>query len=208
MNEPKLNCSLCQRLCEFRKLNQQKFPAYRNAPVPSFGDINSQILIVGLAPGLHGANNTGRPFTNDYAGDLLYPTLKNLGLAKGNYDCRADDGFELLNCRITNAVRCVPPENKPTPEEIKTCLNFLRAEIASMQNLKIILALGGIAHNAVLKLFSLRASEFKFGHSNTFKIGKFITLVDSYHCSRYNTSTKRLTEAMFIEVVKKVKKLV
>jgi uracil-DNA glycosylase family 4 len=204
VKEPSSHCALCPRLCEFRKQNQSKYPKYKNAPVPAFGNLSAEVLVVGLAPGLHGANNTGRPFTNDYAGDLLYPTLKKFGLGKGDYDCRADDGFELINCRITNAVRCAPPENKPTPEEIKTCHQFLQEEIAHMPNLRVILALGGIAHNAVLRLFNLLPSKHKFGHGNSFSMGKNIQLIDSYHCSRYNTSTKRLTEKMFLDIFEKI----
>jgi uracil-DNA glycosylase family 4 len=198
---PAADCPLCPRLCAFRYENSRAYPNYHNAPVPSFGKIEARILIVGLAPGLQGANATGRPFTNDYAGDLLYATLLKFGLARGEYACRADDGLELIDCRITNAVRCVPPQNKPTPAEQATCRPFLQNEIAAMPNLRHILALGSIAHQAVLDCFGLKKSRFKFGHGAKHAISDKITLFDSYHCSRYNTNTKRLTTEMFEAVI-------
>jgi len=201
---PPHNCSLCPRLVEFRCANAAKFPDKFNAPVPSFGDLDAEILIAGLAPGLKGANFTGRPFTGDYAGDLLYATLQEFGLARGTYDKRADDGLTLVNTRITNAVRCVPPENKPTTEETNICLDFLRDEIAAMPNLKVILSLGGISHKAVLKTFGHKQSAFKFGHRAVHQIAEKITLVDSYHCSRYNTQTRRLTPEMFADVFRDI----
>ena len=147
---PGRDCDLCPRLVDFRKNNRIKFPTYFNGPVPPFGDLNAEVLIVGLAPGLNGANQTARPFTNDYAGEVLYPALKKHGLAYGNYGARKDDGFELINVRVTNSVRCVPPENKPIGEEVRNCGAFLREEIASMPKLKVILTLGSLAHGAVL----------------------------------------------------------
>jgi uracil-DNA glycosylase family 4 len=199
------DCPLCPRLAEFRQANRQIYPTFHNAPVPAFGALDAPLLIVGLAPGLKGANQTGRPFTNDYAGDLLYPTLLKMGLAKGTYDRRADDGLALVNTRITNAVRCVPPQNKPIPAEEKTCrTHFLIPEIAAMKNLKAVLALGGLSHGSVLKLFGRKLSQFKFAHGAQHQISDSVTLFDSYHCSRYNTNTGVLTTAMFEDVVRAV----
>ena len=173
--------------------------------MPSFGALDAPLLIVGLAPGLKGANRTGRPFTGDYAGDLLYGTLKRQGLARGEYRQRIDDGFELVGVRVTNAVRCVPPENKPLPAEINTCRKFLSAEIAAMPNLKAILALGQIAHNSVLNALGVRKKDHAFAHGARHEHGP-VTLLASYHCSRYNTNTGVLTEKMFNEVVTAAKK--
>jgi uracil-DNA glycosylase len=202
---PAPDCGLCSRLCDFRAENRKKFPHFYNAPVPSFGPISARILIVGLAPGLKGANATGRPFTNDYAGDLLYASLIKAGLAKGVYGKRADDGLILQDCRITNAVRCVPPQNKPLPEEQKTCRPFLKREIAAMPNLRHILVLGLIAHQAVLASFGLKKSQYKFAHGAVHALGGDLRLFNSYHCSRYNTQTKRLTETMFMQVIEKLR---
>jgi uracil-DNA glycosylase len=201
---PPHDCSLCPRLVGFREGNQVKFPDKFNAPVPPFGGLDAHLLIVGLAPGLQGANFSGRPFTGDYAGDLLYATLLKFGLAKGEYKERADDGLELVGVRITNAVRCVPPENKPLPAEEKTCRPFLVHEIAAMPNLKTILSLGLVSHNAVLKTFGLKAAAFKFAHGAVHDIGRGLRLLDSYHCSRYNTNTGRLTTEMFEDVFKNI----
>lgn len=206
-NSPDKNCSLCPRLADFRSDNQKKFPDKFNAPVPAFGDADPLLLVVGLAPGLRGANFTGRPFTADYAGDLLYPTLVKFGFAKGIYDERIDDGLTLVDARITNAVRCVPPENKPTPEEMKKCLPFLESEMASFKKLKTVIALGTIAHNSVLKSLGLKIGGYKFGHGKEYllcpekNLGHAVTLIDSYHCSRYNVNTKRLTTEMFEDVM-------
>ncbi|MEZ5814687.1 MAG: uracil-DNA glycosylase [Alphaproteobacteria bacterium] len=197
---PAPNCALCPRLAAFRAENRTKFPNQFNAPVPSFGGPDAEILIVGLAPGLKGANFSGRPFTGDYAGDLLYATLLKFGLAKGVYEKHKDDGLELVNCRITNAVRCVPPENKPTTEEEATCRPFLVDEIAAMANLRVIVSLGLISHKAVVKTFGLKQSAFKFAHGVSHRLTETIRLVDSYHCSRYNTQTGRLTAEMFEEI--------
>ncbi len=205
---PQKNCSLCPRLLEFRADNKKKFPSYYNAPVPSFGDLSAQVLIVGLAPGLHGANQTGRPFTNDYAGDILYPALKKFKLAEGNYTKRADDGFKLINVRITNSVRCVPPQNKVTGDEVKTCGQFLIQEIAAMPNLKVILTLGAVAHNAVLGVLGYKKSAFKFAHGAIHHLDKHnLIMINSYHTSRYNINTGVLTEEMFAEVIKKIKEV-
>jgi len=199
--EPPRDCPLCPRLAEFRGDNRKARPDYFNAPVPTFGLPSARLLIVGLAPGMHGANRTGRPFTGDFAGDLLYATLLKHGLAKGTYDERADDGLELVDCAITNAVRFVPPQNKPLPAEITTCRQFLMAQIAGMAHLHAILALGKIAHDSVCR--ALYATH-PFGHGKSYRIGK-IHLIASYHCSRYNTNTGVLTAAMFDDVVKRAK---
>ncbi len=201
---PQHDCSLCPRLVTFREENAKKFPDKHNAPVPSFGDLDAQVLILGLAPGLKGANFTGRPFTGDYAGDLLYDTLLKFGLASGTYDKHKDDGLSLIKCRISNAVRCVPPENKPTTQEINQCLGFLEDEIQAMKNLKIIVSLGLVSHNAALKALGHKISGFKFAHQARHKLTNTLTLIDSYHCSRYNTQTGRLTTAMFENVFKDV----
>jgi uracil-DNA glycosylase family 4 len=195
-SEPPRNCPLCPRLFEFRTANRAAYPDYFNNPVPGFGDRNGRLLIVGLAPGLHGANRTGRPFTGDYAGDLLYSSLLRHGLARGTYQQRADDGLELIDCMITNTVRCVPPENKPRPAEIKTCRQFLSAQLASMPNLRALLTLGRIAHESVCKALEIPAREFPFAHGAQHN-RENLTLVASYHCSRYNTNTGVLTPEMF-----------
>ena len=197
---PPADCPLCPRLLEFRQANRKAFPEFFNEPVPSYGALDARLLIVGLAPGLKGANRTGRPFTGDYAGELLYGSLKRHGLAHGTYGARADDGFELIGVRISNAVRCVPPENKPLPVEIKTCRTFLIAEIDAMPNLKAILALGQISHDSVASALSLKKKDHRFAHGARYK-GEKLTLLASYHCSRYNTNTGVLTEAMFDAVM-------
>ena len=206
--EPDRACGLCPRLAGFREQNRSRHAGFHNAPVPSFGGARPSLLIVGLAPGLKGANRTGRPFTGDYAGDLLYPTLLKFGLARGSYGAEPDDGLELVDCRITNAVRCVPPENKPTTEEIKTCNGFLRGEIQALRpGLKAVLALGGIAHGATLTALGMRKSAFKFGHGALHPLPDGLVLANSYHCSRYNTNTGRLTPAMFEEVFASLRSL-
>lgn len=206
--EPEPGCARCERLVAFRQANQAAYPDFHNAPVKSFGPLSAQVLVVGLAPGLKGANWSGRPFTGDYAGDLLYPTLLKFGLGRGTYGAHADDGLELVNCRITNAVRCVPPQNKVVGAEIKACSPFLSAEIEAMTNLKSIIALGTVAHNAVLRVFGHKLSAFKFAHCAQHDLGhdlaKGLIMTDSYHCSRYNTNTGRLTVAMFHDVFKTV----
>lgn len=196
-HQPKADCALCPRLTAFRADNRALYPDFHNAPVPSFGDLDARLLIVGLAPGLKGANQTGRPFTGDYAGDLLYATLLKYEFATGSYGATAADGLALAEARITNAVRCVPPQNKPVGAEAKNCRPFLTAEIAAMPNLKIVLALGTLAHNGVLASLGLKQSAAKFGHGAFHDLGEGLLLADSYHCSRYNTNTGRLTEDMF-----------
>jgi uracil-DNA glycosylase len=198
--EPDRDCPLCPRLVDFRLKQRAAFPDWHNAPVPCFGDDAGRLLIVGLAPGLRGANRTGRPFTGDYAGNLLYATLLKFGFARGDYKERPDDGLTLVDCRIANAVRCVPPENKPEPSEIKTCHPFLVAEIAAMKNLRAIMALGKIAHDATVRALGGRLAAHVFAHGAVHRFDT-VTLTDSYHCSRYNTNTGRLTTAMFETVV-------
>jgi uracil-DNA glycosylase family 4 len=193
---PKL-CVLCPRLVAFRDLNRAKAPDWYNGAVPSFGDPEGRLLIVGLAPGLNGANRTGRPFTGDYAGDLLYSTLLKFGFARGEYAARPDDGLTLVDCIISNAVRCVPPENKPTPEEAATCRGFLKARIAALPNVQAIVALGRIAHDSTLAAFGCRKSLFPFAHGSRQTLPNGLQLFDSFHCSRYNTNTGRLTPEMF-----------
>ena len=202
---PPHDCPLCPRLADFRAANRKKYPDWFNAPVPSFGPLTAKLLIVGLAPGLQGANRTGRPFTGDWAGDLLYATLLKHGLARGTYDERADDGLELVDCRIANSVRCVPPQNKPEPSEIKTCRQFLKSELETLPNVKALLALGKIAHDSVCDTLGLRKATHPFKHGGAYDSGKF-KLISSYHCSRYNTNTGVLTTAMFEKVVAQAKK--
>lgn len=197
---PSRNCRLCPRLAAFREVHRAAHSEWFNAPVPSFGDDDAELLIVGLAPGLKGANRTGRPFTGDYAGGLLYPTLRKFGLAEGVYDARPDDGVLLRRARITNAVRCVPPQNKPEPGEIATCRRFLAAEIVSMSQLRAILALGAIAHHTVLDALGLRRRLFPFAHGTLHRLPDSTLLADSYHCSRLNTNTGKLTVEMFESV--------
>lgn len=205
--DPTRDCPHCPRLVEFRLANRAAFPDFFNAPVPSFGPADARLLIVGLAPGLRGANRTGRPFTGDYAGDLLYETLSRHGFARGRYDKRPDDGLELVDCRITNAVRCVPPENKPVGAEVNACRTFLVETMAGMPALRTILVLGAVAHGATLGALGLRKSAYKFGHGAVHPLPDGRTLVGSYHCSRYNTNTGVLTEAMFDAVFRQVRTL-
>jgi len=193
------DCPLCPRLTAFRARWRAAEPDWFNAPVRSFGDRQARFLIAGLAPGLRGANRTGRPFTGDYAGDLLYATLLEYGFAAGHYDERPDDGLTLVDCRISNAVRCVPPENKPTGAEIATCRRFLAATLAGMPRLTVVLALGRIAHDSAVTALGARPARHAFAHRARHEIGR-IRLYDSYHCSRYNTNTGRLTEQMFRDV--------
>lgn len=190
-------CRLCPRLAGFLDQVKVQHPLYYAKPVPQFGDAAPQLLIVGLAPGMHGANRTGRPFTGDYAGILLYETLHRYGYASAAQSLSADDGLQLTGCRISNAVKCLPPENKPTGEEIATCNRYLAAELAALPASTVILALGNVAHLAVLKAFKLKVSGYKFGHASRHVLPNGRTLYDSYHCSRYNTQTRRLTAAMF-----------
>ena len=206
LTEPKKNCSICPRLVNFRKDNKEKNPSWFNSPVPSFGEISSEIIIVGLAPGLKGANKTGRPFTGDFAGDLLYQTLEKFELSNGEYMATNDDNLELKNCTITNSVRCVPPKNKPSTEEINNCKKFLLNTINSHKNLKVIIALGHIAHRSIVSIYKQKQSKYQFSHGKVHTLKNFL-LIDSYHCSRYNTNTGRLTEDMFEKVFEKAKSL-
>jgi len=199
--QPPHDCPLCPRLVEYRSANQRSHPDWFNGPVPSLGDGSARFLVVGMAPGVKGANRTGRPFTGDHAGVLLYETLIRFGLANGVYDARADDGMELRNCRVVNAVRCVPPANLPQPVEVRTCNQFLAAELESLPRLRAVLALGVLAHAAVLRACGIPASRIKFRHGDITKLPSGLLLADSYHVSRYNTNTGLLTRAMFERVV-------
>jgi uracil-DNA glycosylase family 4 len=201
---PDRNCPLCPRLVAFRNGWREREPQWFNAPVDSFGSRDARLLIVGLAPGLRGANRTGRPFTGDYAGDLLYATLQEFGFANGRYQARPDDGLELIDCRITNAVRCVPPANKPTPQEITTCRNFLIATIDGMSALRVVVALGRVAHETFIVAQGARRSAYPFGHGRAHAMSS-LKLFDSYHCSRYNTNTGVLTPQMFRDVFAQVR---
>jgi uracil-DNA glycosylase len=216
--EPDPDCSLCPRLATFRDSLRAAQPGWHNAPVPAFGALNARLLVVGLAPGLRGANRTGRPFTGDYAGELLYETLIEFGFAMGAYGASIDDGLRLVSCEITNAVRCVPPQNKPMPSEIKSCRPFLAATIAALPDLCAIVALGRIAHESVIRAFGLKPAAFPFAHGaeHVLVAGETarhrfpasagaVSLVDSYHCSRYNTNTGVLTQEMFRAVFAKVR---
>ena len=203
--EPSKNCSRCSRLKNFRTENKKKYPSWFNAPVPSILNINSELLIVGLAPGITGANRTGRPFTGDHAGLILFSTLKKFGFSRGLYKENGFDSLKLDNCSITNAVRCVPPKNLPNINEIKNCEIFLQTTIKEHKNLKLIIALGLISHKSIVSSFGFKQKDFKFGHKNKHKINQSITLIDSYHCSRYNTNTKRLTQSMFDEIFTETK---
>lgn len=204
---PTADCALCPRLAEYRAQNRAENPDWFNAPVPSFGPPEARLLIVGMAPGVRGANRTGRPFTGDYAGVLLYETLLKYGFATApqGYQARADDGLTLVDCRIANAVRCVPPANLPVPQEVATCNRFLVSELASMPRLQIVLSLGVLSHAAVLRASGLTLSRFRFRHGASYELPDGLRLVDSYHVSRYNTSTKRLTTAMFEDVVASIR---
>jgi uracil-DNA glycosylase len=195
------DCTRCPRLAEFLAETHHRYPQYFARPVPSFGAAAPRILIVGLAPGMHGANRTGRPFTGDYAGILLYETLHELGLATRPESASADDGLELRNARIANAVKCVPPENKPLPDEIRQCNAYLQTELAELKSVRVVLALGRIAHDGVLLALGLKRSQFAFGHGREHALDATRYLVDSYHCSRYNTSTGVLTAEMFKKVM-------
>lgn len=198
--EPALDCPRCERLVEYRRANRARMPDGYNAPVRSFGPVDARLLVVGLAPGVNGANRTGRPFTGDWAGDLLYETLEQYRFASGTYEERADDSLELVDCMVTNAVRCVPPANKPTPHEIATCRSFLTERIGAMPSLLAVVALGRIAHESVVRACGGRLAAFSFAHGRRADIAfgtKRLALFDSYHCSRYNTNTGVLTPAMF-----------
>ncbi len=200
--EPQQDCPLCPRLAAYRAGNRAGQPTWFNAPVPSFGSAESRLLVIGMAPGVRGANRTGRPFTGDHAGNLLYQTLLRFGFARGTYRADPADGLELVDCRIANAVRCVPPANLPTPLEVRTCNPFLQAELQNLPNLRVIIVLGLLAHAATLRALGLRQSQCKFAHGAIHTLPDGRMLADSYHVSRYNTNTGRLTETMFEDVVR------
>ncbi|MEJ2374832.1 MAG: uracil-DNA glycosylase [Pseudolabrys sp.] len=205
--KPGRDCPRCPRLVAFRKEWRRREPTWFNAPVPSFGPVDAKLLIVGLAPGLQGANRTGRPFTGDYAGVLLYETLLHYKFARGEYGADPDDGLTLTDCRITNAVRCVPPENKPTPAEIRTCREFLIPTIHEMKRLRAILVLGRVAHESVVAALAGKKSAALFKHGSRHEVGGY-ALFSSYHCSRYNTNTGVLTPEMFQDVFRNVRAFV
>jgi len=203
-----LDCRQCPRLSDFLDENKQQYPDYHARPVAPFGVKNPKLLIVGLAPGMHGANATGRPFTGDHAGILLYQTLFYTGFSNRPVSASADDALKLKQCRITNAVKCLPPQNKPTGEEMRTCNQFLRAELESLRKGTCVLALGTIAHGAVLRALGLKLKDYPFGHNQLHALPQGISLLDSYHCSRYNTQTRRLTPEMFQAVFERARVLV
>lgn len=206
--EPPLDCPRCPRLVALRRELQGRCPDWNNAPVRSFGRLDASLLIVGLAPGMKGANRTGRPFTGDYAGELLYSTLLQFGFAQGTYHADPADGLRLVDCRICNAVRCLPPENKPSPAEFTACRPFLQAELAVMPKVKVLLALGKGAHDQILRALTVRpASIYPFVHNRLHRLPTGLHLADSYHCSRYNTNTGRLTTAMFHDVFRSIRKV-
>jgi len=203
-----LHCRQCPRLSDFLDQVAKQYPDYHARPVAPFGDKKARLLIVGLAPGMHGANATGRPFTGDHAGILLYQSLHKFGFSNKSESRSLKDGLKLINCRITNAVKCLPPQNKPIGSEINTCNVFLAAELAGLPDKSVVLALGGIAHKAVVKALGLKQVDYKFAHNQKHKLTKNLTLLDSYHCSRYNTQTRRLTEKMFHDVFRNARKMV
>ncbi len=204
----KPNCKACKRLASYLSEVKLKYPEYHCAPVASFGDENAQLLIVGLAPGLHGANACGRPFTGDASGNLLYKTLFDFGFSNQAHSSSLNDGLQLKNCRISNAVKCLPPENKPTAKEINQCNHFLAAEINNLTDNAVIMVLGSIAHQAVLKAYRLKLSTTKFGHNKCYQLADGKMLISSYHCSRYNIQTKRLTAEMFADVFKTIRSII
>ncbi len=199
--QPAHDCELCPRLVAYRMANRTAQPEWFNAPVPSFGPLTARLLVVGMAPGVKGANRTGRPFTGDHAGVLLYESLGKFGFAKGAYGATADDGMTMQDCRIINAVRCVPPANLPEPAEVKTCNQFLAGELRGLPNVRIVLALGVLAHAAVLRACGIPPSRYRFQHGAVHTLPDGLMLANSYHVSRYNTSTRRLTTEMFEAVM-------
>jgi uracil-DNA glycosylase family 4 len=201
IEQPPRDCPLCPRLVAYRQANQESHPDWFNGPVPSLGDPDASILVVGMAPGVKGANRTGRPFTGDHAGILLYETLTRFRLATGTYDARPDDGMQLRGCRVVNAVRCVPPANLPQPVEVRTCNRFLAAELKALPKLRAVLALGVLAHTAVLRACGIPAARIRFQHGSMTELPDGLLLADSYHVSRYNTNTGLLTREMFEQVV-------
>ena len=201
------DCDLCPRLRQFILEQREKHPDWFNGAVPSFGDANARLLVIGLAPGMMGANRTGRPFTGDWAGDLLYATMGKFGFATGTYDRRPDDGLQLIDAMVTNAVRCLPPQNKPVGAEINQCRPFLKARIDALSDVKVLLCLGKISHDSTVRTLGLRLKDYPFGHGSEYQVGD-MTLLSSYHCSRYNTNTRRLTEEMFEDVFARAKALI
>ncbi len=195
-----INCLACPRLASHLNRIRDQYPSYFARPVAPFGDPDARLLIVGLAPGMHGANRSGRPFTGDYAGILLYATLHKFGFASLPESLSVNDGLTLANCRITNAVKCLPPENKPIAKEVNTCNRYLQAELGTLQTNSLVLALGTVAHKSVIRAFGLKQSDYKFGHGNQHCLPNKLMFLDSYHCSRYNTQTGRLTKKMFEEI--------
>ena len=200
-------CQRCPRLTDYRLMQKMMFPEYHCLPVAGFGDANARLLIVGLAPGLHGANASGRPFTGDASGDMLFTTLHKYGFASQANSCSEHDNMRLVDCRITNAVKCVPPQNRPNGDEIRRCNTYLRAEISSLRTGSVILALGTIAHNSVLKALDLQQSLMRFTHLAEHRLSKQFRLIDSYHCSRYNFNTGRLNQAMFEQVFQRARQI-
>ncbi len=205
--EPPRDCSLCPRLVALRHECRAEHPGWWNAPVQAFGDPAAWLAIVGLAPGKHGANRTGRPFTGDYAGDLLFATFAKFGLTEGIYGSTVDDGVRLKGAMIINAVKCLPPENKPTPEEIRTCRPFLESQLAALPDVRVVIALGQIAHQSAVKVMGGRLPKAPFGHLNEHRMPDGRMLIDSYHCSRYNQNTGRLTAEMFEAVFARAREL-
>jgi uracil-DNA glycosylase len=205
--EPPRDCPLCPRLVAYRHACRAEYPAWWNAPVQAFGDPDAWLAIIGLAPGKHGANRTGRPFTGDHAGMLLFETLAKFGLTEGVYDARVDDGFSLKGAIIINAVKCLPPENKPTPEEIRTCRPFLDGAVTALPNARVFVALGAIAHQSAVKVLGGRLPKAKFGHLAEHRMPGGQILIDSYHCSRYNQNTGRLTRDMFEAVFERAREV-
>ncbi len=197
------DCTLCPRLASFLKEGRAEYPNYYCAPVPPFGDPNARLLIVGLAPGFHGANATARPFTGDHAGLLLYRTLHRFGFASRPESIHVGDGLELIDARITNSVKCVPPQNKPLPIEIRTCNRYLAAELDRLAKPSVLVALGSVAHTSILQALGLKLGDYKFGHAAEYELPHGHRLIDSYHCSRYNTQTRRLTDAMFEDIFRR-----
>lgn len=206
--EPPRDCPLCPRLVAYREACQAEYPDWWNAPVRAFGDPAARIAIIGLAPGKHGANRTGRPFTGDFAGDLLFATLAKYGLANECYDRRIDDGLALRDIIIVNSVKCLPPQNKPTPEEVRACRRFLSDQVAALPNARVFIALGQIAHQSAVKVLSGRLPKARFGHLAEHVMPDGRVLIDSYHCSRYNQNTGRLTTEMFEAVFARAVELV
>lgn len=205
--EAPLNCDLCPRLVTYRSKNRLEHPGWFNAPVPSFGDEGAQLLVIGLAPGVTGANKTGRPFTGDWAGDLLYATLDKFGFSEGEYQARPDDGLQLKGAMITNAVRCVPPKNKPVGSEVNNCRNYLMSRIDALKSARVLLCLGKISHDTTLRAFDMKIKDHPFGHGSEYAAPGNRVLLSSYHCSRYNTNTGRLTTEMFEDVFQRASEL-